>query len=177
MKPHGNRALVARDDPSIPDCSDLYGPGWHAPLPPITAGMVVKVCLRGPNDDEWPWATVLRVLDGRIRAVVKSLRRDGAPRGPEAELHQMRPEAHGGGTGEVEIELRAEHVYVVWDEVEVVKAEQRFRVGLKTLQTLLDLSSQGLTAVQIAERLDVPLSRRAETVDAIRLAVGEVRRQ
>src|SRR5436190_7927401 len=44
-----NQHFVSRDDLSVPDCTAIYGPSWHAPLPPLMPGMLVKLCLHAES--------------------------------------------------------------------------------------------------------------------------------
>jgi len=93
--------LITRTDPDVPDGSVLYGPGWHAEVPDVLKpGMVAKIGIRGNMAQEWPWATIRRVLDRKVFLVV------------ERTVHA---DDHGVESG-MEVVGRRDHLHLVVDD-------------------------------------------------------------
>lgn len=90
--------LITRAE--APDCSRIYGPDWHAPLPTLFPGMVVKLGIRAESGTDWPWARVRRVLDKRIWVTVEH-------------TASWLADEHGVEGGE-EIEVRSEELHLAW---------------------------------------------------------------
>jgi hypothetical protein len=93
------KILITRDDPTIPDCSTIYGPDWHAPLPKLRPKLSAKIGIRWDGGIEWPWATITRVLGDDVWLKIQNTEHS---------------ESHGIASG-AELKARREHLHMIED--------------------------------------------------------------
>ena len=116
--------LITRDQ--APDLSVIYTEG-HAALWPLALGAVVKIGIRGSQMDEWPWASVRRVLENRVWVAVEDT---------------VNADDHGVESDQ-EIEIRPEHIHIVIDPAaQALKLKHRKQAMQKLLRSARCLLEQ-----------------------------------